>query len=162
MLSKFGKQHTIVKGGEELKRIMTTDITDNERMVIFLTCLSEINEHMNLNQMKEQIKQFGVAAEIFEEALVPFLPKLMSNFAKRIKEEGSPRLHGVISETIGQLVFNIVDKIEDANQQDQAYEEQFLKMPFGLLEKRQNKVVQAGAIACLTKIVINCPDDILY
>lgn len=86
----------------------------------------------------------------------------MSNFAKRIKEEGSPRLHGVISETIGQLVFNIVDKIEDPNQQDQAYEEQFLKMPFGLLEKRQNKVVQAGAIACLTKIVINCPDDILY
>jgi len=43
-----------------------------------------------------------------------------------------------------------------------AYEEQFLKMPFGLLEKRTNKVVQAGAIACLTKIVINCPDDILY
>jgi hypothetical protein len=56
VLSKFGKQHTIVKGGEELKRIMTTDITDNEKMVVFLTCLSEINEHMNLNQMKEQIK----------------------------------------------------------------------------------------------------------
>ena len=32
---------------------MTTDITDNEKMVVFLTSLGEINEHMNLNQMKE-------------------------------------------------------------------------------------------------------------
>lgn len=97
---------------------MTTDIIDNERMVLFLTSMCDINEHMNLNQMKEQIKQFGVAAEIFEEALVPFLPKMMFNFQKRIKEEGSTRLHAVISETIGQLVFNIVDKIEDQAQQE--------------------------------------------
>lgn len=34
---------------------MTTDITDNERMTIFLNQLGELNEHMNLSQMKEQI-----------------------------------------------------------------------------------------------------------
>jgi hypothetical protein len=43
--------------------------------------------------MKEQLKQFGVAAEIFEDALVPFVPKMMANFLKKIKEEGSNRLH---------------------------------------------------------------------
>lgn len=32
---------------------MTNDITDNERMTHFLTQLGELNEHMNLNQMKE-------------------------------------------------------------------------------------------------------------
>ena len=51
--------------------------------------------------MKEQIKQFGIAAEIFEEALVPFVPKMMANFSKRIKEDGSNKLHDAISETVG-------------------------------------------------------------
>jgi hypothetical protein len=80
--------------------------------------------------MKEQIKQFGVAAEIFEDALVPYVPKMMSNFQKRIKEEGSSRLHVAISETIGQLVWNIVDKLEDREQKMQLFEMQFLRMPF--------------------------------
>ena len=92
---------------------MTAEITDNERMNIFLTLLGEINEHMNLNQMKEQIRQFGVAAEIFEDALIPFIPKILQNFQKRIREEGSVRLHAAISETIGQLVWNIIDRFED-------------------------------------------------
>jgi hypothetical protein len=43
--------------------------------------------------MKELIKQFGVAAEIFEEALVPFVPKIVGIFQKRLKKEGSNRLH---------------------------------------------------------------------
>jgi len=58
-----------------------------------------------------------VAAEVFEEALVPFIPKILSSFTKRIKEEGSARLHGAISETIGQIVWNIIDKIEDPEEQ---------------------------------------------
>lgn len=66
--------------------------------------------------MKEQIKQLGVAAEIFEDALLPFVPRVLLNFQKRIKEEGSARLHVAISETIGQLVWNIIDKIEDPEQ----------------------------------------------
>lgn len=89
------------QASDELKKLMRIEITDNDRMIIFLNSLSDINEHMNVNQMKEQLKQFGVAAEIFEEALVPFVPKIMTNFAKRIKEEGSARLHVSISEAVG-------------------------------------------------------------
>ena len=92
---------------------MKVDITDNDKMIIFLNSLGNLNEHMNVSQMKEQIKQFGVAAEIFDEALVPFLPRIMASLAKRIKEEGTNRLHTTISETIGQLTWNILDKIED-------------------------------------------------
>jgi hypothetical protein len=44
---------------------------------------------------------------------VPFVPRILTNFQKKIKEEGSTRLHVAISETIGQLVWNIVDKIEE-------------------------------------------------
>ena len=32
---------------------MTSDITDNDKMNCFLTLLIELNEHMNVNQMKE-------------------------------------------------------------------------------------------------------------
>lgn len=39
---------------------------------------------------------------------------------------------------------------------------QFAAMPFNLIYKTSSKVVQAGAITCLTKILINCPDDILF
>lgn len=95
---------------------MKVDITDNDRMTIFLTTLAEFKEHMSLNQMKEQIKQFGIAAEIFEDALVPFLPKMISSFAKRIKEEGSSRLHLALAETLGQMVWNIIDKVPDFEQ----------------------------------------------
>ena len=35
-------------------------------------------------------------------------------------------------------------------------------MCFTLLDKSSNKVVQGGAITCLTKILINCPDEILF
>ena len=80
---------------------MTTDITDNERMIMFLSQLAEVNEHMNLGRMKEQIKQFGVAAEIFEDALVPFIPRILSSFQKKIKDESTVKLHAVISEALG-------------------------------------------------------------
>ena len=31
-----------------------------------------------------------------------------------------------------------------------------------MLDKSSNKVVQSGAIACLTKALINCPDEVLF
>lgn len=92
---------------------MTTDITDNERMSMFLGYLADVNDHMSLSQMKEQIKQFGIAAEIFEEALVPFLPKILHNFQKKIKEESAIKLHSVIGEAIGLIEWHVIGKIED-------------------------------------------------
>ena len=65
---------------------MTTDITDNDRMNCFLSAISDSNEHMKPQQKKEQIKIFGIAAEIFEEALIPFLPKVLATLQKKLKE----------------------------------------------------------------------------
>ena len=119
---------------------MKIDITDNDRMLIFLSSLANINEHYTVPQMKEQIKQFGVAAEIFEDALVPFMPKVLFNFQKRIKEEGSTRLHTTIGETIGLMVWHILDKADQELQED-VFLNQFLAMPLAILEKSNNKVV---------------------
>jgi len=56
ILSKFGKMHTTHQASEELKKLMTNDITENERMNLFLSSLANLNEHMKPSQMKEQIK----------------------------------------------------------------------------------------------------------
>ena len=32
---------------------MKVDITDNDKMIIFLNSLGNLNEHMNVSQMKE-------------------------------------------------------------------------------------------------------------
>jgi hypothetical protein len=76
-LSKFGVAHTIVIAQEEVRKFMTVEITEHEHMVLFLSSIAETNDHMKLQQKKEYIKIFGVAAEIFEEALIPYLPKIL-------------------------------------------------------------------------------------
>ena len=52
ILGKFERIHTQQQGEEELKKLMIQDILDNDRMNIFLNCLSDINEHMKLPQIK--------------------------------------------------------------------------------------------------------------
>lgn len=47
-------------------------------MTSFLYMLSETNEHMKNNHKKELIKLYGTAAEIFEEALIAYLPKILT------------------------------------------------------------------------------------
>jgi hypothetical protein len=46
ILSKFGDNHTLKTGIEEIKRFMATEITDNDRMNSFLNTISDHHEHM--------------------------------------------------------------------------------------------------------------------
>ena len=68
------------QGIEEARKFMLNDIVDNDKMLVFLNSLTEFNAHVKVNQMKEQIKLFGVAAEIFEDKFVPFLQKIFTTF----------------------------------------------------------------------------------
>ena len=52
-----------------------------------------------------------MGAEIFEEALIPYLPKILNTFSKRVTEQ-STDLHQCIADTLGQVVLHIVDKGE--------------------------------------------------
>ena len=72
--------------------------------------------------MKEQIKMFGVAAEIFGEAFLPYLPKTLQTLTKLIKEEATARLHGTIAETLGSLVHHTVDKLITTDEQQDLFE----------------------------------------
>jgi len=139
ILNKFFDNHTLKTGIEEIKRFMMNDITDTDRMNAFLNALADHNEHMKTQQKKEYIKIYGVAAEIFEESLIQFLPKILGNLQKKIKEE-TIQMHSAVSDTLGQLELNILDKVEDYSEKKELLNT-FLKLPFGLLEKSPNKQV---------------------
>jgi hypothetical protein len=108
ILSKFSDNHTVKTGIEEIKRFMATEITDNDRMNSFLNTVSDHHEHMKPQQRREQIKIYGLAAEIFEEALVPFLPKVLAILTKKLKE-GTAHMQEAIAETLGLMVYFMVN-----------------------------------------------------
>lgn len=58
---------------------------------------------MKPNQKKELIKLYSVAAEIFEEALLPFMPKILTYLQRKLKENDT-LLHQPISDSLGALV----------------------------------------------------------
>ena len=65
-----------------------------------------------------------------------------------------------VSDALGQLVFFIVNKVEETQEKKELLDN-FLKLPLGLLEKSPNKAVQAGGAQCLSKVIQNSPEDIL-
>lgn len=99
-LAKFGDSHTQKNALEEVKELMTEHITNTDRMNVFLQIISEFNEHMKPNHKKELIKLYGLAAEIFEEALLPFMPKILANIQKKLKDNDAS-MHVPISDALG-------------------------------------------------------------
>ncbi len=79
---------------------MTEHITNTERMNAFLHMLQDHHEHMKVGHRRELIKTYSAAAEIFEDALIPFLPKIYGYLEKKLKE-GDTQLHSVIAEALG-------------------------------------------------------------
>lgn len=120
---------------------MKHEVTDNDRMLQIIHKLTDFNEHIKPTQMKEQIKLYGVMAEVFEEDLVPFTGKIIKNLEKVIVSEGTNRLHAAISETIGNLVYFIVEKVPTEMEKRDFYENQILAFIFKIIEKSANKLV---------------------
>ena len=50
-------------------------------------------------------------ADVFEDDLIPFVPRVLKNLERIVVSEGTMRLHGAIYETIGNIVFYIIEKI---------------------------------------------------
>lgn len=144
-----------------MRNLMKHEVTDNDRMLQIIYKLTDFNEHIKPNQMKEQIKLYGVMTEVFEDDLLPFVSKILKNIEKVIVSEGTNRLHGAISETIGNMVYFMVDKIQTEMEKRDFYENQILAFIFRIIEKSANKLVQNCGISCLSKVIINCPDDVL-
>lgn len=136
---------------------MTEHITNTERMNTFLHAIAEQNEHMKTQQKKEHIKLYGVASEIFEEALIPFLPKIVNYLQRRVKE-GETSMHQVLSESIGSVAHHLFKKLDTQDAIDNL--NIIMKM---LLKNIQsaNKNIQVSAGMCLTKLIQNVNVEVL-
>lgn len=85
-LAKFGDNATLKYAVDELREIMAEHITDSERMNIFITMISDVNDQLKPSQKKEHIKLFGQLGEMFGENIIPFLPKIIQFYEKRSKD----------------------------------------------------------------------------
>lgn len=112
-ISKFSDNHTVKTAHDELHELMTEHITNTDRMNAFWQHLSmeSSNSDNKLSHRKEVIRCYGSAAEIFEEAIMPFLQKIIAQLVKKIKEQDSA-LHVQISESIGQLIHFVLGNCE--------------------------------------------------
>jgi DNA-binding ferritin-like protein (Dps family) len=111
---------------------MKFEITDNDRMLQIIQKLVDFNE---------QIKVYGSMAEVFEDDLSPFVPRILKNLEKIIVSEGTTRLHGAISETVGNIVFFMIEKISGEHEKRDFFEAQVLAFIFRIIEKSSNKLV---------------------
>lgn len=69
-------------------------------MLLVISYLSEPSDHNKTTTKKEYIKLFGLMAEIFEEKILDFLPRILNAVNKRLKDADSV-LHSAISDTFG-------------------------------------------------------------
>lgn len=141
---------------EEIKEIIRTQISNTERMNIFINMLAEQNEHMKLMHKREIFKIFGIAAEIFEDALLPFLNKILSVCHKRLNE---PQLHSAISDSIGVTIHNVFKNIKISEENI----EQFFSVLICLIGyiNTGDHHIQVGAAMCLTRAIQNSPINTL-
>ena len=50
IMSKFAQNHTVLKGAEELREFMATEVTENDRMMTLLNSFTDFNVHTKLPQ----------------------------------------------------------------------------------------------------------------
>lgn len=81
-------------------------------MNTFLLTISETNEYMKTNQKKEYIKLYGEAAQVFEDALLPFISKIFGYVLKKLKDPDQT-LHTTCADSIGLLVHHVLKNIEN-------------------------------------------------
>ena len=59
---------------------------------------------------------FGHAAEIFEDSLVPYLPKVLAQLAKQIKDDSPQKILLAVSEAAGAICKFIMPTLDKSEQ----------------------------------------------
>lgn len=88
-----------------MHELMTEHITNTDRMNAFWSLLATESSHHDAKPQhkKEVLKNFGKAAEVFEDALIPFIQKIFGYLFKKIRDQDS-NIHSTVAEQIGQII----------------------------------------------------------
>ena len=111
---------------------------------------------MKNTQKKEYIRVYGLASEIFEESLIPFLPKILAQITKRLKD-GNNEIHLAYAEALGSIVHNVMNNLTDFDEIDNVMDMIFTMIFTNLNQPARN--TQAASANCLTKVIQNTPLD---
>ncbi|EAR95216.2 hypothetical protein TTHERM_00378800 (macronuclear) [Tetrahymena thermophila SB210] len=153
-LSKLNDQHTVKTGLEELKDILTNYATDNDRILIAILAIQESNTGgQKMSTKREFIKLIGLLAQIFEEKILDYLPRILAILNKKIKECDSS-LQGVVSETFGQLIEYSLRKVDP--QVGLRYLQQTVKVIQQNFSHNSATIQQVAAMS-LQKIIQSAP-----
>ena len=93
---------------------------------------------------------YAIAAEIFEESLIPFLPKVLNTFSKKLREESS-EIHSAYADALGAIVHNVIGNLTDEEDIDNVMDTIFTMIFTNLNQPALN--IQSGAALCLTKVI---------
>ena len=104
------------------------------------------------------MKVIGIMAEVFEEKLANFIPKILQILSKKLKEN-DPQMHDTLSASIGNLISFTVRNLE--------LEPGFksLQSVFGMLFQlcsKGSRYAQIGSAMCVTKVIQSSPFEFLY
>ncbi|KAL4505939.1 hypothetical protein ABPG72_013700 [Tetrahymena utriculariae] len=153
-LSKLNDQHTVKTGLEELKDILTNYATDNDRILIAILAIQESNTGgQKMSTKREFIKLIGLLAQIFEEKILDYLPRILAILNKKIKECDSS-LQGVVSEAFGQLIEYSLRKVDP--QIGLRYLQQTVKLIQQNFSHNSATIQQVAAMS-LQKIIQSAP-----
>jgi len=143
---------------EEIRDLLANQVQDSDRIALTLNIIAENNEHQKPAMKKETLKIIGVMAEVFEERIIEFLPKILALATKKIKDN-DPQLHGPLSDSIGSVIGFGLRNLD----LDQSYKQisNALKAFYQLLSTG-SKFTQIGASMCIAKIIQSSPVECLY
>ena len=131
---------------------------DSDRITLTLNCLSESNDHQKSTAKKETVRVMGVMAEVLEDRLIDFLPRMIGLITKRLKDNDM-QINVACSETMA----TIIGATMRGQTIDQAYKHlsTIFRTFFGMFAGK-TKEAQIGAAMCIAKVIQTSPVECLY
>jgi len=154
----YSETATKKTGLDEIRDLLINHVQDADRINLVLTLLSETGDHQKATGKRESMKVIGLMAEVFEDRLAVYLPKILNIMSKKLKEN-DPQIHDTLSASLGNLVNFTLRNLD----MDTAYKnlESIFQMLFQLCSKG-NRYTQIGAAMCVTKTIQSCSFEFLY
>ena len=134
-------------------------ILDDERMYAFINIIAEStakNPKISSTAKKQLIRVYGLFAQIFDHAIIPFLPRLFQKMIKHVQEDQEE-----YAMTFGTIAFHLLHERESEEREDTTdlaislYDYVYTKI------HQNNRTISMGGSLWMAKLIQNTPNPIL-
>eukprot|EP01117_Protostelium_nocturnum_P011297 TRINITY_DN409_c1_g1_i1.p1 TRINITY_DN409_c1_g1~~TRINITY_DN409_c1_g1_i1.p1 ORF type:complete len:729 (+),score=147.59 TRINITY_DN409_c1_g1_i1:174-2360(+) len=145
-VNKLNKRETSQQGTNELLFILDQLNPNEDSLSIFMNCLLDTNEAQTSAFRKEILKLITTAAGIYQQDLLPFLPKMVSTISKFLKDKDTS-FKTDCSHALGIIAANVVPNEDTKDPMDVYFKPLFQHF------SEQNKNQQSGAAICIASVI---------